>query len=130
MNQIEIHYVLHQCRSETSVKMKGADPWSYSRPKYIRNQTNAATREDTNVEYIPSVASYLSIVRAVQDAKLNIVSNLLRMIGPTIKKLQSLVLDAEKFELNNVCLYYDSWETQIFNSLIRYLFYSLLLCNT
>lgn len=117
INQVKTLYVLHQCRSKTSMEIKGAD---HNRHKYKINQT----RE--HVEYIPSIALYFSNVRANQDKKLKIVANLLKMIGPMIMKLESLVLDAEKYDLNNVCLYYDSWETQIFNLLIRYFFYILL----
>lgn len=120
MNQVETHYVLHQWRNEKSMKINGADPWSYNGQKYIRNQMNTATREDTNAEYIPPVALYFSIVRADQDEQLKYVANFLNMIGPMIIKSVSLLSDAEKFDQKNVCLYYNSWETQIFHLLIRY----------
>lgn len=115
-NQVEKYHVI----CEKSIRNDGAVP--YNHQKYLENQTNAATREDLNVEYIPSTALYLSNVRRVQHKEMTILANLLRRIGPMIMKLKSLVSGAEKFDLDYVRFFNDSWGTRMINLLIGYYF--------
>lgn len=93
--------------------------------------TRAATDTDTDTavdaadaaadkRHIPSIATYFSIIHDNQHRKMKSVENLFRTIGPILIKLESLVLDSSTGELDNMCLYYDFWEQQLFELLIRY----------
>lgn len=98
--------------------------------------TCAATDTDADVDadtaadkrHIPSIAAYFSIIHDNQHRKMKNVENLFRTIGPILIKLESLVLDSSTGELDNMCLYYDFWEQQLFELLIRYFELLSLVC--
>lgn len=73
-----------------------------------------------NIQLIPSIASYFSIIHDNQRRKIKNVENLFKTIGPILIKLESLVLDTSTGELDNMRLYYTYWENQLFELLIRY----------
>lgn len=70
--------------------------------------------------YIPSIATYFCIIHDNQHRKMKNVQNLFSTVGPILIKLESLVLDTSTGELDNMRLYYNFWENQLFELLIRY----------
>lgn len=69
---------------------------------------------------MPSIATYFSIIHDNQHKKMKSVQHLFSTIGPILIKLESLVLDTSTGELDNMRLYYNFWENQLFELLIRY----------
>lgn len=73
-----------------------------------------------DAHHIPSIATYFSIIHDNQHRKMKNVENLFSTVGPILIKLESLVLDTNTGELDNMHLYYNFWENQLLELLIRY----------
>lgn len=88
-----------------------------TRPPEMRNVT---FDDGADVQCTPSIAAYFCIIHDNQTRKMKNVVHLFRAIGPILIKLESLVLDTSTGELDNMHLYYDFWQHQLFELLIRY----------
>lgn len=88
-----------------------------TRPPEMRNVT---FDDGADVQCTPSIAAYFCIIHDNQTRKMKNVEHLFRAIGPILIKLESLVLDTSTGELDNMHLYYDFWQHQLFELLIRY----------
>lgn len=73
-----------------------------------------------DAQHIPSIVAYFSIIDDNQHRKMKTVEHLFSAVGPILIKLESLVLDTSTGESDNMRLYYDFWEQQLFELLIRY----------
>lgn len=79
----------------------------------------------SDIHHIPSISTYFSNIHGIQHRKMKNVENLFNTVGPILIKLESLVLDTSTGELNNMHLYYNFWENQLFELLIRYMIANL-----
>lgn len=81
---------------------------------------NVTFDDGADVQCTPSIASYFCIIHDNQQRKMKNVEHLFEAIGPILIKLECLVLDTSTGELDNMRLYYNFWENQLFELLIRY----------